>query len=191
MKRSKIFLIGKMSERELDLFKKDLQDHSVQAALKIKNLNFNKEKIEAVAKNALDHVLLRYNLKSGNSLGDLVKMQVLADLRAEYEKTYPTKLNKVKWPDLMEKRPFKKLLEAIQKLKLLPKVTIDSVFEETAKILSGRQQKLLSAVFNMTSSVTYTELCEKFDISSGMISREIKIIYSCLIQVVKFLGIEI
>lgn len=180
-----------MSERELDLFKKDLQDHSVQAALKIKNLNFNKEKIEAVAKNALDHVLLRYNLKSGNSLGDLVKMQVLADLRAEYEKTYPTKLNKVKWPDLMEKRPFKKLLEAIQKLKLLPKVTIDSVFEETAKILSGRQQKLLSAVFNMTSSVTYTELCEKFDISSGMISREIKIIYSCLIQVVKFLGIEI
>lgn len=180
-----------MSERELELLKKDLQDHSVQAALKIKNLNFNREEIEIVAKNALDSVLLRYNLKSGNSLGDLVKMQVMADLRAEYEKTYPNKLSRVKWPDLLEKRPFKKLLEALDKLKLLPKVTIDGVFEETAKILSGRQQKLLSAVFNMTTSVTYAELCEKFDISSGMISREIKIVYSCLSQVLKFLGIDL
>ena len=48
MKRSSIFLRNKLSPRELELLKKDLIDHSVNTALKIKNIGFPREQIEIV-----------------------------------------------------------------------------------------------------------------------------------------------
>ncbi len=190
MKRSSIYLRNSLSKREMELLQKDLIDHSVEVACKIKNLDIHKEQIEVVAKNAVERVLFTYKFGKGGSLGDLVKNQVMADLRVEFEKAYPDKVSKIIWPDLVEKKPFDKLLLMLQKIKTLPKAIVDNIFEEVNDTLNGRQQKLLSTLYN-TPSITYAEICKQFGTRGVMTYREVKIIYSQLLQTLKFLEIEI
>lgn len=190
MKRSQIYRRSKLSERELDLLKKDLIANSVYIALKIKNLNFSKTDIEIVVKNAVDQVFLTYQFGSGGNLGDLVKTHVMTYLRAEYNRVYPDKVSKIIWPDLVETKPFNRLVEILQKVKLLPKAIIVDIFEEANQVLNGRQQKLLSTVFN-NPSITYAEISKQFGARGVMTYREIKIIYAQLLQTLKFLEIEL
>jgi hypothetical protein len=189
-KYNSIYLRDKLSDRELELIQKDLIDHSVQVALKIKNIGFPPEQIEIVVKNAVERALQTYQFGSGGSLGDLVKTQVMGDLRAEYNKAYPDKVSSVTWPDLVEKKPFDRLLEILEKLKLLPDEIVDEIFEEANQILNGRQQKLLSTVYK-TPGITYVEICKQFGARGVMTYREIKIIYAQLLGTLKFLEIEL
>lgn len=190
MKRNKIYLRSKLSEKELFLLKKDLADHSVLMALKIKNLGLPIEQIEEVVKNAVNRVLATYQFGKGGSLGELVKMQVMADLRADYEKAYPDKVNRVIWPDLAEKKPFDKLLGVLQKIKLLPKDSLNDIFEEMGQVLNGRQSKILFTIYN-NPSITYAEISKQFGVRGVMTYRELKIIYNQFLQALKFLEIEI
>jgi len=190
LKRSSIYLRNKLSERELELLKKDLIDHSVLVALKIKNIGFPKEQIEIVVTNAIERVLFTYKFGNGGSLGNLVKIQVMADLRLEFEKAYPDKVSKIIWPDLAEKKPFDRLVEVLQKVKALPKTVVDDIFEAANEMLNGRQQKLLLTVYT-TPSITYAEVCRQFGARGVMTYREIKIIYSQILHTLKFLEIDL
>lgn len=190
MKRSNIYLRNKLSERELDLLKKDLEDHYTLVAFKIKNISFSEEYIKKVVKNAVARVIFTYKFGNSGSLGDLVKTQVMADLRAEFQKAYPDKVSKIIWPDLVEKKPFDRLLEVLRQLKSLPKATIAEIFEEANQTLNGRQQKLLSTVY-MTPAITYVEICRQFGARGVMTYREIKIIYSQLLSTLKYLEVEL
>lgn len=190
MKRSNIYLRDSLSEKEFILLKKDLIDHSVQSALKIKNLDLPKEQIEIITRNAVERVLFTYKFGKGGSLGDLVKNQVMADLRLEFERSCPDKALKVLWPDLAEKKPFDKLQAALHKLKALPDETVANIFEDVNDTLNGRQQRLLSTLYN-TSTITYSEICKQFGNRGVMTYREIKIIYTQLLQTLKFLEVEI
>jgi len=181
---NRIYLRDKLSERELELMEKDLVDHSVQVALRIKNIGFPKEQIEIVVKKALQ----TYQFGSGGSLGDLVKMHVMGDLRAEYNKAYPDKVSSIIWPDLVEKKPFDRLLEILEGIKLLPHEIVCEIFEEANQMLNGRQQKLLSTVYK-TPGITYVEVCKQFGARGVMTYREIKIIYAQLLETLKFLEI--
>ena len=190
MRRSSIYLRNSLSKREMELLQKDLVDHSVEVASKIKNLDFPKELLEVVAKNAVDRVLFTYKFGKSGSLGDLVKTQVMTDLRGEFEKVYPGQVSKIIWPDLAEKKPFDRLVTALQKIKTSHKESIDAIFEEMNDNLNGRQQKLLFTLYN-NPSTTYAEICKQFGTRGVMTYREIKIIYSQLLQTLKFLEIEI
>ncbi|MGH7974906.1 MAG: hypothetical protein ACREBR_05225 [bacterium] len=190
MKRSSIYLRDKLSERELELLKKDLIDHSVVAALNIKNLGFSKNQIEIVVINAVERVLFTYKFGSGGSLGDLVKMQVMADLRLEVERAYPDMVTKIQWPDLVEKKPFDRLLELLQKIRTLSEEIQTEIFDETNELLNGRQQKLLSCVY-VKPSITYGEICKQFGTRGVMTYREVKIIHAHLLQTLKFLEINL
>lgn len=190
MKRSSIYLRKNLSERELELLKTDLIDHSVQVTSKIKNISFSKDQLKIVITKSVDRVLFTYKFGKGGSLGELVKTQVMVDLRAEFEKAYPDRVSKVIWPDLTEKRPFDRLVEIIHKIKKLPKGQIDSIFEEINEMINGRQQKLLLAIYTIPST-TYAEICRQFGVRNVMTHREIKIIYTQLLQTLKFLELEI
>lgn len=190
MKRSSIFLRNKLSPRELELLKKDLIDHTVDVALKIKHIGFSKSQLEIVAANAVERVLFTYKFGKSGSLGELVKTQVLTDLRLEFEKTYPDMVSKITWPDLAEKKPFDRLGEMLQQIKLLSKHTIAEIFEEANGLLNGRQQKLLLTVYT-TPSITYAEICKQFGTRGVMTYREIKIIHTQLLQTLKFLEINL
>lgn len=189
-KRSSIYLRNSLSERELELLQKDLIDHSTQVALKIKHIGFSKEQLEIVVTGAVERVLFTYKFGKCGSLGDLVKTQVMADLRGEFEKAYPDKVSKIIWPDLAEKKPFDRLLEVIQKIKTLSQASIDEVFEGVNEILNGRQQKLLLVVYN-TPSTTYAEIRKQFGARGVMTYREIKIIHAQILQTLKFLEIDL
>lgn len=190
MKRSSIYLRNQLSDKELRLLKKDLIDHSVQLVLKIKNLGFPKEQVEIVVNNAVERVLFTYKFGKGGSLGDLVKTQVMTDLRGEFEKAYPDRVSKIIWPDLAEKKPFDKLLIVLQKIKALSKDVAGNIFEDANDTLNGRQQKLLFTLYT-TPSITYAEICKQFGTRGVMTYREVKIIYSQLLQTLKFLEIEL
>ena len=190
MKRSAIYLRDKLSERECELMEKDLVDYSVSMVLKIKHIGFSKAQIEIVVKNAVERVLLTYKFSSGSSLGNMVTAQVMADLRLEYARAYPDKLSKVIWPDLVEKKPFDRLVEMLQKIKLLSKDAARDIFEEANEKLNGRQQKLLSTMYN-TPAISYAEICKQFGTRGVMTYRELKIIYTQLLNTLKFLEISI
>src|SRR5579863_3462710 len=175
MKTSSIYLRDSLSERELELLKKDLIDHYVQVASKIKHISFSKTQLEGIIIKSVDRVLATYKFGKGGSLGNLVKIQVMADLRDEFEKTYPDSLSKVIWPDLTEKKPFDRLLEALQKVKKLDQQDINTIFSEMNDTLNGRQQKLFQAIYS-TPSITYAEVCRQFGVRNVMTYREIKII---------------
>jgi hypothetical protein len=190
MKRSSIFLRNRLSPRELELLQKDLIDHSVDMALKIKNITFTKAEIEVVVNNAVERVLFTYKFGNGGSLGDLVKIQVMADLRVEFNKAFPLSASKITWPDLAEKKPFDRLLDVLQKIRALPLANVTEIFEEANGLLNGRQQKLLSTVYD-TPAVTYAEICKQFGTRGVMTYREIKIIYAQILQTLKFLEIDL
>lgn len=190
MKRSSIFLRNKLSVRELELLKIDLINHSVDVALKIKNIGFSKAKLEGMATAAVERVLFTYKFGKSGSLGELVRTQVLADLRLEFENTYPNTVSKIIWPDIAEKKPFDRLAEMLQQIKLLSKPLIAEIFEEANGLLNGRQQKLLLTVYT-TPSVTYAEICKQFGTRGIMTYREIKIIHAQLLQTLKFLEINL
>jgi len=190
MKRSNIYLRNKLSERELDLLKKDLEDHYTHVAFKIKNIGFSEEYIKKVIKNAVARVIFTYKFGNSGSLGDLVKAQAMADLRAEFQKAYPDKVSKIIWPDLVEKKPFDRLLEVLKQLKSLPNTTVAEIFDEANQMLNGRQQKLLSTIY-MAPSITYVEICRQFGARGVMTYREIKIIYNQLLNAIKFLEIQL
>lgn len=191
MKRSSVFILGKLSAKQLEVFKKDLLEHSVQDAMKIKNLAFSELKVTEIANNAIEHVILRYDAKSGEVLGDMVRTQVFADLRAEFEKTYPTKVHRVKWPDLAQKKAAEHLLELIRKLQSAPKSKADKVIAKATEELKGRQQQILSTMMSMEASLTYTELMEKFGIAMGTVAKDVKIIYKTLVDAIDLLDIQL
>ena len=185
-----VYNLGNLTQEQLFTFKDEICNHNIHSALNIKNLNFTVEEVEGIVRNAVNHVILIYNPKSGNNLGDLVKSQVFADLRAEFEKRYPNRVNRVKWPDLSEKRASKKLLETVSKLKNQP-VALLSVNMEVNKNLSGRQKKLLNLVSTMEISITFKEIAGQFNVTPAIITREMKVIYSQLLHAIKLLGIQI
>src|SRR5690242_9045358 len=129
MKRSNIYIRNRLSERELELLKKDLIDHSVEVSLKIKNISFSKEQIRSIAASAIDRVLATYKFGKGGSLGELVKIQVMTDLRLEFAKAFPDQIGKIAWPDLVEKKPFDRLTELLQKIRLLSIDLIEEIFD--------------------------------------------------------------
>jgi hypothetical protein len=188
--RSSIYLRNSLSKRELELLTTDLIDHSIQVVSKIKNLSFSKEQIKGIVTKSVDRVLFTYKFGKGGSLGNLVKTQVMADLRDEFTKSYPNSVSKIIWPDLVEKKPFDRLVAVLQKLKTLQKESVDVIFEEMNDNLNGRQQKLLSTLYN-TPFITYAEICKQFGTRGVMTYREIKIIYNQLLQTLKFLDIDI
>ena len=114
----------------------------------------------------------------------------MADLRTEMLKRYPDMAPKIIWPDLIENKPFEKLVEMAKKIKDLGRPRITEIFEEANDKLNGRQQKLLHAVYK-NPAVTYAEICKQFGTRGVMTYREIKIIYNQLIQTLKFLEITL
>jgi hypothetical protein len=190
VKRNSIYLRSKFSERELILLKKDLIDNSVYFILKIKNLGLIKEQIEEMATIAVERVLSTYNFGKDGSLGDLVKSEVMADLRAYYEKSYPGQEDEVIWPDLDKRKPYDKLLEALEKVKLLPRHMQEEIFWQVKEQINLRQQNILTAIYKNTS-LTYVDISKKFGKRGVMTYRQIKIIYNQLVQVLKNLGVGI
>ena len=190
MKRSSIYLRNRLSERELALLKKDLIDHSIVTVSKIKNIGFTQEQLTTIVSSAVERVLFTYKFGKGGSLGDLVKMQVMNDLRLEFAKVFPDFLNKVTWPDLVEKKPFDKLIDLLHKIKTLDETLIEEIFDNVADGLNGRQQKLLNTVYS-NLSISYGEVCKQFGTRGVMTYREIKIIYTHLTQTLKFLEITL
>jgi hypothetical protein len=191
MRRSNIYLRNKLSERELFLLKKDLIDHSVGVATKIKNISFTEEQIAIIATSAIDRVLFTYKFGKGGSLGELVRMQVMNDLRLEFLKSFPHLVDKITWPDLVEKKPFDKLLEILRRMKLACTVDlIEEIFDNVGDILNGRQQKILRAMFDKPT-ITYGEICKQFGTRGVMTYREIKIVHAQLLQTLKFLKINL
>lgn len=189
--RANIFILGKLSQDQLDSFKEDLLEHVIQGVFKVKNLNLTKDEITLIANNAIDHVFLRYDPKSGEVLGDMVKNQVYADLRAEFEKLYPSKVNRVKWPDLIQKKAAKHLLGLIRKLQSAPKSQADKILAKANEELKGRQQQILSTMMSLETTIGYTELMEKFDIALGTVAKDVKIIYKTLIDAIDLLDIQL
>lgn len=188
MKRSSIYLRNRLSEKELALLTKDLIDHSVDVVSKIKNISLSREQIGALTTSAVERVLATYKFGKGGSLGELVKTQVINDIRLEHEKLFP--LGKVVWPDLIEKKPFDRLIELLEKMKFLDKTMVDEIFDNVNDNLNGRQQKLLKTVYEKTS-ITYGEVCKQFGTRGVMTYREIKIIYAHLLQTLKFLEVNL
>jgi hypothetical protein len=190
VKRNSIYLRSNLSEKELILLKKDLIDNSIYFVLKIKNLIMPKEQIENIARNAVECVINAYKFGQDGSLGDLVKTNVVANLRAYYENTYPDQANKVIWPDLDKRKPFEKLLEVLEKVKLLPDEMIQGISFDLFNKLNERQQKLVSTMYR-DSSINYAEISKKFGKRGVMTYKQIKIIYDELTKILKDLGVNI
>jgi hypothetical protein len=190
MHRSRIYVEPKFSKKELELLSADLIEHSCGEVGKIKKLPFQKAEIEEVVKNAVKRILLTYKFGSGSSLGLLVKTQVMTDLRTEMPKRYPDMAPKIIWPDLIENKPFDKLIEMLKKIKKLKRSLIKEIFEETNELINGRQQKLLATVYKNTA-LTYAEVCKQFGTRGVMTYREIKIVYTQLNQTLKFLEVTL
>lgn len=190
MKRSSIYLRDRLSEKELALLTKDLIDHSVDVVSKIKNICFSKDQITAIASSAVNRVLFTYKFGKGGSLGELVKTQVMNDIRLEVTKVHPDLLSRITWPDLVEKKPFERLVDLLQRMQSLDKAMIEEIFDNVNDNLNGRQQKLLNTVYSNTS-ITYGEVCKQFGTRGVMTYREIKIIYAQLLQTLKFLEVNL
>lgn len=191
MKRNSIFVIGKTSNQQLDSLRKDLVDHMVSEALKVKNLNFEVDKIAEVVGKAIDHVYLRYDPRSGDILGDMVKTQVFSDLRAEFGRLYPKKVNRVKWPDLVQKKAAEHLLVVIRKLQSAPKSKADKILAKANEELKGRQQQILSTMMSMETTLGYTDIMAKFHIALGTVAKDVKIIYKTLIDALSILDLTL
>jgi hypothetical protein len=189
MKFNKVYKIGKLSSKELALLQKDLHDHLLQSCLSLKNIKLDKVVIEQVVNDAISHVFLRYDPKSGEILGDMAKTQVFADLRAKYQEMYPSTKNKIKWPDLADKRAGKNFLELIQKLKSLPKTKRDEIIEKANEDLTGKQQKMLSTILDMENSATYTDLSKKLGVNSTRVTYMVKAVYRILNDTMRDMGI--
>lgn len=190
MKRSKIYIENKLSDKELELLKADLIEHACNEVGKIKKLPFLPEEVNSVVKNVVERVFITHKFGSGVSLGTLIRMQVMADLRTEIAKRYPDMAPKIIWPDLIENKPFEKLGDVLKKVKNLKRPQITEIFEEVNSILNGRQQKLLHAVYK-NPAISYAEICKQFGTRGVMTYREIKIVYNQLIQTLKFLEITL
>ena len=190
MKRSKIYIENKFSEKELELLKADFIEHACNEVGKIKKLSLPKTETDEVVKNAVERVLITHKFGSGMSLGTLIRMQVMTDLRTEVLKRYPDMASKIIWPDLIENKPFEKLVDMLKKVKGLGRPRITEIFEEANDKLNGRQQRLLHAVYK-NPAITYAEICKQFGTRGVMTYREIKIIYNQLIQTLKFLEITL
>jgi hypothetical protein len=190
MRRSRIYLENKLSEKELELLKVDLINHSCNEVGKIKKLPFLKHEIEEVVKNAVERILITYKFGSGVSLGLLVRTQVMTDLRTETLKRYPDMALKLIWPDLIENKPFDKLIEMLKKIKKLKRSLIKEIFEETNELINGRQQKILITVYK-NPALTYVEVCKRFGTRGVMTYLQIKIIHTQLTQTLKFLEVTL
>jgi hypothetical protein len=190
MKRSKIYVEKKFSDKELELLQADLIDHACSEIGKIKKLPFHKAEIVEVVKNATGRVLTTHKFGSGASLGTLVRAQVMADLRAEMSKRYPDMASRILWPDLIENKPFEKLGEMLTKIRDLGRPRVTEIFEEANGMLNGRQQRLLHAVYK-DPTIGYAEICKQFGTRGVMTYREIKIIYNQLVQTLKFLEVTL
>jgi hypothetical protein len=190
MRRSKIYLENKFSDKELELLKADLIEHACNEVGKIKKLPFTLADVGKVVKNVVERVLITSKFGSGVSLGMLVRAQVMADLRAEMSKRYPDMASKILWPDLIENKPFEKLEEMLKKIAKLKRSLIAEIFCETNELINGRQQKILAAVYK-NPALTYVDVCKQFGTRGVMTYREIKIIYSQLSQALTFLEITL
>lgn len=190
MKRSRIFLRTKLSEHEIDLLKKDLFDHALQSALKIKNLNFDKPYVEEVVKNAVDRVMLTFKFGEGNGLGDAVKTQVISDLRAEHVKVIQDGVSKVVWPDLDKGKYFDKLMSILKKIKLLSLTILEIIIADTMKLLTERRKDWFLTIYS-NPSLTYSQLSKKFGKRGVHPSEEVKAIYLALAKILKKMEIEL
>lgn len=191
MKRNSVYVLGYLTQKQLEIFKQELLSHCVHTGLRIKNLNFSEKEIEEVANNSIKTTLLVYNAATGNPLGDAVKTQFLADLRAKYEQRYPSAKKDVQWPDLVERKAAKRLLELVQKVQGLSSVQINDILEEVDSILSTRQLELLSTLMRQEKGFTFNGFADSFKVSVSIITRDTKTIYKILKQKIKELGIEI
>lgn len=186
-----MYVLGSMTQKQLEIFKQELFSHCVHVGLKIKNLNFSEKEIEEIANNSIKTTLLVYNSATGNPLGDAVKTQFLADLRTEYDKRYPSAKRDVQWPDLVERKAAKRLLEAVQKMQGLPEEQIDDILEGTDDLLSQRQLELLTTLMKQEKGFTFSGFADSMAVSPSIITRDIKTIYRILKQTIKGLGIEL
>jgi hypothetical protein len=190
-KRNSVYILGNLTQKQLETFKNELLGYCITTALKIKNLNLSEKEIEQVANHSISLVLLTYNSTTGNPLGDAVKTQFLADLRQEYTKRYPNKPNDIMWPDLIERKAAKRLLELVQKIQGLSSVQINDILEIVDNLLSQRQLELLSTLMKQEKGFTFSGFADSYQVSASIISRDIKTIYRILKQTIKGLGIDI
>ncbi len=190
MKRSRIYVEKNFSDKELELLKADLIEHAVGEVGKIKKLPFPRAEINDLVKNAVERVLITHKFGSGVSLGTLIRTQVMTDLRTEMSKRYPDMASKIIWPDLIENKPFEKLGDMLKKIRDLGRPRITEIFEEVNGVLNGRQQRLLHTVYK-NPAISYAEICKQFGTRGVMTYREIKIIYTQLVQTLKFLEITL
>ncbi len=190
MKRSRIYVEKHFSDKELELLKADLIEHASNEVGKIKKLPLPRTETDEVVKNVVERVLITHRFGSGQSLGTLIRTQVMADLRNEMSKRHPDMAQKIIWPDLIENKPFEKLGDMLKKIKGLGRPRITEIFEEVNGVLNGRQQRLLHAVYK-NPAISYAEICKQFGTRGVMTYREIKIIYNQLIQTLKFLEITL
>jgi hypothetical protein len=190
MRRNSIFLRSKPSDKEVALLKLDQISNVTYFASKIRHLDVSRNVIEEVATNAVEQIFSIYKFGQDVGLGDLVKTAVIADLKAYYKKAYPDQADKVIWPDLDKRAPFDKLLEVLEKIKLLPKGVIGEIFGILNRELQDRQLAILMTVYH-DSTVTYAEISKQFGKRGVMTYREIKIIYNQLIQTLKALEINL
>lgn len=190
MKRNAIYLIDNLSDYELDLLKRDFIDYSIYVASRIKNLKLSKEKVEEIIKLAIERVFVTYKFRGGNSLGESIQKQVIVDLRLEFEKTSPTMVSKVIWPDLDKRGAFDKLLEVLEKVKLQPRAKLEEIFWKVKEGINLRQQDMLSTIYN-NPNITYIEISKQFGKRGVMTYKQIKIIYNQLLHVLEFLEIKL
>lgn len=172
------------------MLKADLIEHAINEISKIKKLPLPRTETDEVVNNAVERVLITHKFGSGVSLGTLIRTQVMTDLRTEMEKRYPDMALKIIWPDLIENKPFERLVDIIHKIKLLTPVTVGEIFIDVNELLNGRQQKLLFTIYNKPT-ITYGEVCKQFGTRGVMTYREVKIVYTQLLQTLKFLEINL
>lgn len=190
MHKSNIYLKNKLSEKELTLLKKDLIDHMVDLAIKIKDIGFSRNQIEAIIIRTVERVISRYKFGKDKDLSDLVKLETIKDLKLEFAMTFPDVISKIIWPNWTEKKTFDKLIDILSKLNSHASNSIDRIIQITDNNLNRRQQKMLQAMQD-NLSVSYGELCKQFGTRGIMTYREIDIIYSQLLQALTSLKISV
>lgn len=197
--RNKVYVGTTPTETELEETKKEMYEYALifadsilvfPAPLKLNGAKttivpITQEVKERVVRAAIDHVFLRYNPKSGMSLGGTIKQQISADLEVEYNKLGIKTKNPPEWPhhsgaNLGEPRVYKR-----GSLSVSPFIEgikgNDKLIAQVRHKLKDRRQKVLD-FFLSRSDVTYHELRDALGISLGTAFRDVKYICKVIRQ---------
>lgn len=200
MRRSPIYILGRASTDHLDSFKKDVLAYAIQMASSIRNLGLTPLQINESVSASIDKVFDRYKQNiNGQILGNLVREQVISDLKDACTNNLPERLSRVKWPEPVcismihhRKKSVKKyrILKLIG-LRNLPMHQLDKVIRNISPYLNVRQNKLLLFISTSAQDHSHSLLSKKMQVKRSTITNDIRVIDFCLTKILKTLNLKV